>query len=236
MASSMTDALARFWGEPLPTRILKAAAAFAVVAVAVQTLSELVNALALDYRYYGLDADVENNFWSWASTSVAFACAFVALVLAIVNRAWALPCGALAVFLGYLSLDDGYKLHERIGSRIAEALGLGEFGDRLLQPVFVLPVAAAAFVLLVWIGRRAAPEPRRWLYGALSLLGVALVAEFIARAAELDPPQTANAIEVAIEEGLELGGWIIIAATLVVVLVEELRSRSELSLGSGPTA
>jgi hypothetical protein len=227
----MADALVRFWAAPVSTRILRAGAAIAVVAVGIQTLSELVNALALDYRYYGLDADVEDNFWAWASTSAAFACAFVALVLAIVHRARAVPYALLAVLLGYLSLDDGIKLHERLGHRLAVELGLGEFGDRLIQPVLILPVAVGALVLLVWTAWRVSPQTRRWIYGALGLLALGLVTEFVARAAELDPPATANAIQVAFEEGLELAGWIILAAALSTVLLESLRGPSEAELG-----
>jgi hypothetical protein len=144
----------------------------------------------------------------------------------LIARARAISYGLLALLLGYLSLDDGIGLHEEIGDRAAVALGLERFADRLIETALVLPIVAPAFVLLWIVANRADGRAQVAVRGGLVLLVGAIVVDFIAAAA-LDRPETAYALAVALEEGLELGAWIIIAAGLVALALDELRRQGE---------
>jgi hypothetical protein len=96
-------------------------------------------------------------------------------------------------------------------------LGLEAGFGRLLWPALFFPLLAFALVEL-FAAARAAPLPagRAIRHGlALLVIGVGLELAWapfeIAGGTVASPP---DVIEVAIEEGLELGGWIILAAGL----------------------
>jgi hypothetical protein len=182
--------------------------------VAIQTVIGFVNAFGLDARHIQLDPDEENTVWAWLSVVATFSVAFAAFVLSTFVQRRNPAFVTLAVLACYLSLDDAVQLHERIGHRVGEAIGLDRYGDRILQPFLVLPVAAVVFVLVWRLTRDAARPIELQARVGLALLVCGLAAEAVARVAELDPPEAANYVEVMVEEGLELGGWVLIAAAL----------------------
>ena len=182
-------------------------------------VSHLVNDLLLDGRVFNLDADQEGNAFAWAAAMATFAAAFAALLLALASRRPGAPA-ALAGVLVFFSLDDGVAVHERIAGRLADALGFGVSSERVIWPAVFLPLLAAALLLLLRLARAAPRRPRRAILHGLGLLVFAIAAEVVSVA--IDPRGTANAVEVALEEGAELGGWLLVASGLTALAWREI--------------
>ncbi len=194
----------------------------AVAAVALQTSVHLGNALLFDGRYGGLSADSEYTVFTWASRVAAFTAASVALSAAIVFGLSRLLL--LAALLAYFSLDDALRLHERLGESVA-SLGLPTYSSRLLWPALYVPLLALAFALL-WVSARSGSKSARRCvgFGAL-LLAAAVAAEALSTIlfwAGAEPGDVTDVLEVAVEEGAELGGWILIAAGLTAAVFHAL--------------
>ena len=203
-------------------RLLRVGLVLAVAGTAVQTLIHLVNLFALGDRYYHLDVSAEQTAFSWASTVATFAAACAALLLAArpdtPRRGRML---LLAAALAYLSLDDFIELHERLGDWVGDELGLPEaIGPRIWVIVY-LPVLVAAALLLVWSALSSPPRPRRYQLAGIGLLVAAVLSEglgVLTKLLEEHGIETPHRLRAGLEEGLELGGWILIAAGLVAVL------------------
>jgi len=69
--------------ERVGERLLRIGVVLAVAAVGIQTLAHLANEFLLDDRVEGLDADVEGNAFTWASSVAVFAVAIAALLHAV---------------------------------------------------------------------------------------------------------------------------------------------------------
>jgi hypothetical protein len=127
----------------------------------------------------------------------------------------------LAAALAYLSLDDFIELHERLGDWVGDELGLPEaIGPRIWVIVY-LPVLVAAALLLVWSALSSPPRPRRYQLAGIGLLVAAVLSEglgVLTKLLEEHGIETPHRLRAGLEEGLELGGWILIAAGLVAVL------------------
>jgi hypothetical protein len=213
-------------GRDLGERLASLGARFALVAVVVQTATHLINVLLFGSRWEKLNADVELGVFSWASSSATIAAAFAAAVLAIVTRA-GLRLWALVLVLAYFSLDDAVVIHERVGDSWATALGL-EDPRRLLWVGGLAPLLACAFLLTWAVVRESTGVIRRVLIIGLASLVTAVLAEIVA--ANLVAAGWArtlpHTLEVVVEEGAELGGWILIASGLmarVVAVVADAR-------------
>ena len=177
----------------------------ALVLVAVQTASHLVNALLLDGRLSDMDADDEGTPFSWLSSLTIVTAGLAALALARVlpeRRARLLLLGAILMFF---SLDDVAAIHERVAWHGTDLLGLSQPFRHLVWPLVYPPILVAAFVL---IGDAAGQTPRtvrRALRLGRGLLVIALGAEAVGTAVDLrqgtDSPL--YAVEVVIEEGAE---------------------------------
>lgn len=200
-------------------RLLRAGVVLAIVGVAFQTLVHLVNLFLLGDRYYHLDLSAEKTAFTWANTVAIFAAACAALLIAAhpATRArWRFAL--LGLLLAHLSLDEFVEIHERLGEWTADALDLSEaVGGRIWLPVY-LPVLAAAALLLLWSALSAPPRPRRYQLAGIGLLvsatlveGVGVLTKILEEDYGWDSPHQARA---AVEEGLELGGWIVLAAGL----------------------
>lgn len=204
-------------------RLLGVGLVLALVAVAAQTVIDLVNAFALGGRHDQLNADVEGNAFAWASAGATFAAAFVCLFHAVVLRERRQLFVALAAMFGFLSVDDIAQVHERIGWRLQQNLALPEsIGARSFVFVYVPLVLAAAYLL--WRILVGEPErTRRFVLAGLVLLGLAFALEPLGTAWEFE--STPDRIESAVEEGLELGGWILIASGLAALLYDAIAVR-----------
>lgn len=195
------------------------------VAVAIQSGAHILNVVALDNYWDVLNADSDTGAPAWASSALQSAAAVLVLLLAARFRArqwWLL---GLAGLLAFLSLDDLITIHERV-SRLALTLDLWAHAGRLVWPIVFLPLLAATFVGLWWIGDAPGGELERGgraddaqllIRLGLALLVAAVVLEiaaqglFVLDVGRLDAPFVA---EVLIEEGAELAGWGLIVTGL----------------------
>ena len=193
----------------------------AVVLVAVQTASHLVNALLLDGRFSAMDAGDEGTPFSWLSSLTIFTAGLAAFALARALPARRSRLVFLGAILMFFSLDDVAAIHERIAWQGTELPALSQPFRHLVWPVVYLPILGAAFVLIEDVARQGPRAIRPALRLGLGLLAIALAAEAAGTAVELrrgtDSPL--YAVEVAIEEGGELAGWLLIATGLTMNLV-----------------
>jgi len=200
-------------------RLLVLGAWLAVIAFVVQGISHLA---VYDRGIKTLNADEEANLWTWASSGSTFVAAVGALVLVTVRPAATRPLVVLAVALFYFSLDDAIGLHERIVHEHVSSIGPIDEGARVIWPVVYLPMLVAVFGL-VWTLASVVPRPvcRRLRLGLLLLAG-AVAAELVAAGivqAGFDHFSFVYNVEVAVEEGAELAGWMLIATGLLATAI-----------------
>ena len=123
----------------------------------------------------------------------------------------------LGVLLAYLSLDDQVEVHEQLGTWTENALGLPEaIGPRIWVLVY-LPVLAAAALLLVWSASNAPARPGRYQMAGIMLLIAATLTEgagVLTKLLENHGFESPHRLRAALEEGLELAGWIVLASGL----------------------
>jgi len=195
---------------------------------ALQALSHLVNVFIFDGESWNLDAEADNNAWTWASSVATFTCAFVVVLLATFTPQRARRLWFVGLVLAFLSLDDLIKVHEQLGTAVRERLfDLPTGWGRIAWPAIFFPLLASVFLLLWQLGGDGPARARRWVRGGLALLAVAVALE-IASAPWYISGRSAHsvpgALEVAVEEALELAGWIVIATALTVIML--LRART----------
>ncbi len=186
--------------------------ALAGLAVAVQTTAHLVNELMLGGRYPQLAAAVDGNAFGRANTLSIALSAILTAVAAFSRVGIRRRRIVLSAALAFLAVDDAMGLHDRIRA----------------LPTPTETVAAAAFaavlalvlLLLSAETRRMRFAPRRLLIAGLLALvagfALRLVGAFVTVADTVGG--TATAVGVAIEQGLGLGGWILVAAGLLAAL------------------
>jgi hypothetical protein len=120
------------------------------------------------------------------------------------------------------------RIHERLGDLADRAEGLAAWEPaRLLWPVVFLPVLAGLFLGLWWLARDL-PPPRagRHVRTGLVLLAVAVALEVASAAlirAGHDRGSGLYELEVLLEEGAELAGWILIAGALLAAFALDAR-------------
>jgi hypothetical protein len=205
-------------------RLLRTGLVLAIVASIGQTLAHVFNLFALDDRYYHLDVSSEGTAFSWASTAATFAAACGALLLAARpetrRRSLMLVLGAS---LAYVSLDDFIELHERSGDWVSDRIGAPDFVGPRLWVFLFLPILAAAALLLVWTASQAPPRPQRYLFAGMGLLVAAVISEalgILTKWLEEHGIESPHRLRAGLEEGLELAGWVLIAAALIAMLYE----------------
>jgi hypothetical protein len=200
-------------------RMLSIGIGVAVAGVALQTITHL----AVFRSTIGLfNADDEGSLWNWAGAGATLAAAVALLVLIALRPVGALPLGALAAITTFMSLDDGIALHERAVHKHVHSLGPIQEGARVIWPVFYLPLLAAAFVL-IWTLGAVIPRPSgRLLRIGLFMLVAAVAAEEIAAVIVQEGQghlSIAYNLEVVVEEGLELAGWLVIATGVLATAI-----------------
>jgi hypothetical protein len=192
--------------------------ALAVGAVAVQTVAHLTNALVFDYEFWDLDADQDGNALSWASSTATAGAALGALGLGMFRGTPSLRLIVLATLLAFFSLDDVAAIHEELASAAASQLDVGQTFAHALWPGLYLPLLGFVVLTLWRLSQQAQGRVRRAIVLGLALLAVAVVAE-VASAMwwEEDARPLIDDLGVAVEEGAELGGWILIATGLMAL-------------------
>jgi hypothetical protein len=208
-------------------RLLKIGLVLAVAGAALQALAHLVNVFLLGGDSWNLDAEADNNAWAWASSVATFTCAFIAFLLAVLPRTNAGRLWFLTAVLAFFSVDDLVKVHEGVGTGIRERLlDLPTGWGRVAWPVIFLPFLAAVFLLLWRMASDTGGRAGLWIKGGLALLVFAVGLELLSAPFYIEghsAHSVPGATEVAIEEGAELAGWILIATGLTVILLIRAR-------------
>lgn len=199
-------------------RLLRSAVVLAVAGVAIQTFIHVFNLFVLNDRYYHLDVSAEKTVFAWASSAATFAAACACLLIAAVPETKGrLRMTVLGLLLAHLSLDDFVEIHERLGVEVDKALNLPEFiGPRVWVLVY-LPLLAVAAALLVWAAFESPPRPGRYQLAGLGLLVLGVASEafgVVTKLLEEHGIESPHRLRAGLEEGLELGGWILLAAGL----------------------
>jgi hypothetical protein len=179
----------------------------------------LVDYFLFDERIEDLNPKLEGNLLTWLSVVAVFAGALAAALHALILPGRRGQYAALAAIFAFLSLDDMVQIHERVASKL-EPL----FFEHIESVIF-LPLFAAAF-LIVWRLAREVPERAgQFLRLAMLVLVAAVVVDLFATVTmnlEEEGTRWPHAIRIAIEEALELSGWILVSATLTTILCLEL--------------
>jgi hypothetical protein len=211
-------------GMPDPVeRILNVGFALALVAVVLQTAAHLTNAFLLDYEVWSIDASGDGNALSWASAVATFGAGLAAFLIGLMPQRpdWRLV--TLGCVLAFLSLDDVAMVHEKVAFSAADAVGAPDVVARATWPLLYLPLFAFAVVTLWRLAVGAQDRVRQAIQWGLALLALALVLETLATLWwEDDSRPLIDDLEIALEEGAELGGWILIATGLLAIAYETL--------------
>jgi hypothetical protein len=217
--------------------ILSAALVAAVAGVALQTAVDLFDFWALDRRVEILLADSDVGVFAWASVAATVVVALGALLLAKVTPASRTLLWFVAATAAYLSLDDQLGVHERIGDVADRADSLVRWEPaRVLWPLVYLPLLAAFFLALRHVAGRLPARHARFVVVGIALLVAAVVFELLSVAivrAGFDRDSVVYALEVVLEEGAELAGWILIAGALLSAFVLGLREPAVTMPGEG---
>jgi hypothetical protein len=196
--------------------------AAAVVAVVAQSAAHLAYVFLFDADVPQLNIDAEANTWAWMSSSVMFGAGLMALLNALADRARTLVLLALAAVLVFFSLDDAVSAHEELGGTIARRLGLSEEWADVAWPAIFLPLFGLAFVTIWQVSRESPPNVRAVLRTGLGLLVSAVVTGLVSTP-WYEPgvwaETSAGAFFIVVEEGAELGGWILVGTGLAALAV-----------------
>jgi hypothetical protein len=209
--------------EPI-VRLVRYAVAVAIVATVVQSFSTAVNLFVLDGSTGSIDATVEGGVWTWAASGAALVAAAAAAAIAVVLDRARWRFGLLAAVLAYLSLDDWLVLHEEVGEWFRDALGTPDYVGGLW--VLAYPPLLVIVAWGLWrTAQEVDPPVRRVLLASLALLAGAVVVELIGIGTKAFEESTGNAtphdLRAIVEEGAELGAWILAAGGLLALLVAE---------------
>ena len=201
----------------------------ALLAFAIQSALYTVNVYAFDRSIVLFDLE-EGGLVTWASSSAAFAVGLIALLLSFIDEPQRLRGKAIAAAAAFISFDDAVLVHERAAFRIAEQLELSDTYVQLIWPTLYFPFLVAVAVLLFQLARNTRTAHRLIVAGLVALM--AAIAMEVAGLA-LDRTDAgargwARTLEITLEEGAELLGWILIATGAAVRLLM-LQSRDQAS-------
>lgn len=219
----MTDA------ETTAERLCDAGILLAWAAFAALLGAHLANHALFDGDVWNLNPGTEGNSWTWASSVAVFAAGFVALLRAIVVDERRATFGWLAGALMFFSLDDAVEIHEQIGTGIGTRLlesAPGYLQNRVWLVLYVPLLVLVAVTL--WRESRGPDRPRRTLGLGLLLLVAAIVSEalgVVTKPLDRRGIHWPDILRIGIEEGVELAGWIVVAAGLTALVYLALVAR-----------
>jgi hypothetical protein len=207
--------------EDVTARIAKLTVWVSVVAFVLLAITDLVDVLALDSRIHAFDADLDGGVWTWASVATQAVGAALLALLAMTSVRWR-AYAVCSLLMGYFSLDDSVLIHEKIGS----GLDFFPHSARSIWPVLYLPLLVVLTVQLWRIAEsQSGPWVRPLVRGGLVALVLAVVLEGgspLVFAVGQGEGSIGYELEVVIEEGLEMTGWLWITGALAITLVQRL--------------
>ena len=210
----------------LVDRIVSTGFVLAAIAALWIAVSQYAYVYAFDADVGALNADAENNAFSWASSVTTFTGGFVAFLLAMVLERQRGRFLVLAGTLALFSLDDTLQLHEDGGTRVAEALDIRDAWVHGLWVLVFFPLLAFAFLLLWRVAQGLVNRGRLAIRLGLALLVVGVAAEGLASFwyASGETAETFwGAFEIAVEEGAELAGWILVVSGLTAAAIRSIQ-------------
>jgi hypothetical protein len=206
----------------LEESIVRLGVRLAVLAALVQSAAHLTNEFLLDDRVQGLDADLEGTSFTWASSVATFAVAWAAGLHAAAFRNRRRELAALAAVAVWFSLDDVAIIHERVALKLGEdVLGLPDYAAVRLWLLLYLPLLLLVGLIIWRLVQAAAPPVDRALRLGLGLLVASIpveIAGLVTRRIAEDGTDVPEDLRVALEESLELSGWIVLAAAFTAFL------------------
>jgi hypothetical protein len=211
------------WLGPCPDHarpLVLTGVALACTAAVAQTLLYVVNVALLDGRVALFELE-EGAVVTWAAVSATFAAAAFALVVGFVEVEHRARAAALAAGVAFISFDDAANLHERLAFRIADTASISASFAQVIWPALYMPLLVACALLLTQLARPTAVAARLTVVG-LVLLAVAIgleVAGIAFERAGADPDAWPRMTVIALEEALEVVGWIVIATGVAARLV-----------------
>lgn len=201
-------------------RVVRFTLGLAALGFVALVVLHLFDQLALDARFEAIDADEDESAWSWASVSAeAVAGAILALLAATVVGSRTMKFAAFV--MAYLSLDDFIRIHENIGSLITPF----PHSVRILWPLLYFPLLASLMVVLWRLCEGRPSQVALLVRSGLLILAVAVVLEGLTPvlfAIDQGHESFGYELEVAVEEGFELSGWLLIAGGMGAALIAQL--------------
>lgn len=189
-----------------------------------QTAAYALGATVWDWRVAGLDLDLEASWFGKASALLTLAAGLVVLAGALATTLGTRTRLALGAALVFLGVDDLLAIHERIGWRVANAVGGGDDVLRLAWPIAYLPFVVLVAVLLLRARPGLTRHETRAIVVALGLLAFAVVAEVVGfglKELGYRNRTAPDVVEVALEEGAEIAGWALVLEVLWLAAVRE---------------
>jgi hypothetical protein len=194
------------------------AVAAAVAVAAAQATAHLVDTLALDGRFGSLDATSDTSLVGALTPAATAIAATGALVLAVRGRAARVVYAATGLALLFLAVDDLLGLHESLSDAAAGRVALAAT-DHWPALVLYAPLLAGVAAVL-WRLPGGDRDARHAARIGIACLGAALAIRPVAFAVlvgwDYRPGDTGRELAAALQQALELGGWVVVAAGLVV--------------------
>jgi hypothetical protein len=230
-----------------PAAVFRGIVWLAIVMVALQCVLHLVDAAVFDLQIERLDADSDKSVWSWTGSAAELMAALGAALLLLAAPGRWKWLAFLSVVFAFFSMDDTVRVHEALGN-----LGVfhaAHISGRFVWPILYAPLMVVTYVQLWRVSGAMAERCRRSVRGGLVMLGVAIVLEFALSTVIIkagfgriaDDARVGSMLyeyEVIVEEALELGGWLLIAAALIAtgldLLIRRVRTADSRAQAADP--
>lgn len=179
-------------------------------------VTQLGQELALGDPVPMLDADEEGNLWAWTHV-VALVAVTGSVALHAAQRAAGRALWFAAATLLFLSADEFLEIH----GRVADTLVFFPHAGRIIWPVLYFPLLASLLIVLWRAVEPHGDRARAMVRGGLLLLCVAVLCELASVGVYVvaDGDGLLYNLEVALEEGAEVAGWLLVAGGFASVVV-----------------
>lgn len=205
---------------PPANRLLAGTIALAVAAGAGIAGASIFNHVVLDDALPDLNAIREATINNWLSVTMSFAAGSMALLAAAAGPAGRRLLAGLGAAILVLSIDDGIELHERVG----ENIGINHIETAIFAPLY-FGVVLAILALSIQQAPRLAWTLRAGVVALFCAVAVELPSS-LTRDLEADGTTWPQAARVAVEEGLEVAGWTLLAGALLTLFCLRLLSEA----------
>lgn len=212
----------------LVERVLRVGLAIALAGLVVQSIADVLNQLVPAEPYRAFDVDEDGGIFTWPVMVATFTAGFAALLVRLIHPRWQLTL--IAVVFAFLSFDDFFGIHERVG-RLDEDLGIPEeWNLKYLWPIVFLPMFGLAAAIVWFLAERLSGRVSDFLRVGVLLLGFALVLELVSPALYTQWPEEGwqSRVEILVEENAELVGWILIASALTAIACRSIAGAARL--------